>query len=224
MALAQGGVSIDTGDDDIEMDVSPIKKQSLVNWDVVKIEWVTTNISLSALAKKYGLTITAVRNHYIRHEWSKALSDYNAQIKDAINRALTDKAEYTAERILLLDESVLSVSEKIIDILDEKVSNIAYLISKERESEISEIDRMNFDGLVKSLKSASEALKNSHYNIRLASDKATAIIDNRGTTEVSLNKTEEERIANELGFIKRKSIPEGTSSQVMDSDKPSQDS
>lgn len=224
MALAQGGVSIDTGDENIEMDVSPIKKQSLVNWDVVKIEWITTNISLSALAKKYGLTITAVRNHYIRHEWSKALSDYNAQIKDAINRALTDKAEYTAERILLLDESVLSVSEKIIDILDEKVSNIAYLISKERENEISEIDRMNFDGLVKSLKSASEALKNSHYNIRLASDKATAIIDNRGTTEVSLNKTEEERIANELGFIKRKSIPEGTSSQAMDSNKPSQDS
>lgn len=172
-----------TGDELTEqLDLSPVKKQSTINWDLLKVEWVTTNISISALAKKYGLTITSIRNHYVKHNWSKALREYNQQVKDTIDQAMADKASYIAERVMLLDESVLSVSEKIVDILDGKISNIAFLLDTDKEIEFTDEDRANFDGLVKSLKSASEALKNSHYNIRLASDKATAIINNNAVT------------------------------------------
>lgn len=172
-----------TGDEFTELlNIDPVKKQQTINWEMLKVEWITTNISLSALSKKYGLTITSIRNHYVKHEWSKALKEYNKQIKDAIDQAMSDKAEYIAERVMLLDESVLSVSEKIVDILDGKVSHIAFLLEADRETEFNDAERANFDGLVKSLKSASEALKNSHYNIRLASDKATAIINNNGVT------------------------------------------
>lgn len=223
MALTQGKMDSGEENPNVAMDISPIKKQATANWDALKVEWITTNISLSALAKKYGLTITAVRNHYIRHEWSKALKEYNNMIKDAVDRAMADKAEHIAERVTLLDEAVLSVSEKIVDILDEKISNIAYLVSADKESEITPDDRANLDSLVKSLRQASEALKNSHYNIRLSADKATSIVDNRGSAELHLNQTEEERIARELGFIKRKSIPEETSSQIMDGSQSSQD-
>ena len=221
MALTQGRKDSGEENPNVEMDISPIKKQATANWDALKVEWITTNISLSALAKKYGLTITAVRNHYIRHEWSKALKEYNNMIKDAVDRAMADKAEHIAERVVLLDEAVLSVSEKIVDILDEKISNIAYLVSADKESEITPDDRANLDSLVKSLRQASEALKNSHYNIRLSADKATSIVDNRGSAELHLNQTEEERIARELGFIKRKPIPEETPPQAMDSSQSS---
>ena len=179
-------------------------KQTDVDWDALRDEWVTTNITLGGLSTKYGISYTSVRNHYYRDNWTQLLAEFNGMVEDAINNAKRKKAETIAHRILELDEMVLTTSERVLEVVAEQIDKA---VEKSEE-------RITAKEIISIMKQASETLKNAQYNIRLSGDKATNIVDNRGIS-TPLTKEEELRIAEEMGLIhgsnkskQEESIPE----------------
>jgi hypothetical protein len=177
------------------------KKQTDINWNMVREEWVTTNISLSGLAVKYaeeGVTLAKLRRRHARDNWSKDLAEYNNMVSEEIERARREKATYLASRVIALDELVMTTSEKVVDIINYEVEKI----HPDNRIEDKEVDISILKETSSALKQASDALKNSHYNIRLACDKATSIIDERGQQKSKLDEDDVNRIAKEMDFLK----------------------
>lgn len=167
------------------------KGPSPVDWQILRDEWVTTNISLSELGKKYDVPFFQVRKHYLRERWMDKLAEFNQMVENAVYEAKMKKAKALAERINDLDEMVLATSERVIEVVAEQI-----------ESALGKVDkRITARDIISVMKQASETIKNAHYNIRLSGDKATNIVDNR--TEV-IDSDEEDRLRNEFGFITRK--------------------
>jgi hypothetical protein len=160
------------------------------DWIALREEWVTTNITLMGLAQKYGIPFTTVRYKYQFDHWSKFLEEYNGMVDDAIYKAKKAKAESIAQRVVELDEMVLATSERILSVISDQMDEV--LVTSKRP---------DIKDVISVLKHASDAMKNVHYNIRLSADKATQIVDNR--IESSLPKEEEERIASELGLLRK---------------------
>jgi hypothetical protein len=135
----------------------------------------------------------------------------------SIDEARRAKAKHLAERIIDLDEVVMSVSERIVEIVEENLEKLG-----------DEKIRRTSKDVISVLKTASDTLRNAHYNIRLSGDKATGIIDTN--SEVNINDTDEnERIRKEYdhfftGVKEDKSVRKGKLSQTMDGAKSPQDS
>ena len=215
--------NIENPDDGTRADITPHKKTGVTEWDVLKMEWITTPISLARLAEKYNLSFWMVRQRYYLDRWTDALKDFRKSVKEEYELALGAKAKELADRAATLDQVILSTSEKVVHIIDSEISK---LVPNEEGKVTDAVSVETLNELVKAMKGASEALKTSHYNIRLAVDKSTSIVEHKGA-EV-LSGEEEERISNELGLIKRRnvqseSVPEEESPCVVDGDKSSPD-
>lgn len=185
--------------DEKMIDTTPWRKNSeSINWDTLRHEWVTTNISIVGLAEKYELSVSAVRNHYNRYNWKDELRKFHNMVEEAYETALENKAKEIVDRAVELDAVILKASEQIASIIENQVNELTKELEDE-DNQGSMITRL--DEISKTLKIASETLKNSHYNIRLASDRATSIVKEDENTIRPLSEDENERIDKELGII-----------------------
>lgn len=196
-----------------------LRRKQQTDWELLKHEWVTTDITLSDLANKYGLAFTHVRQQYHKNKWSEELKKYKNYVQEEYDLAMREKARNLASRVSELDEAVLSASERVIQIVDENLQKV------KTAKEINSLKQISI-----ALKIASEALKNSHYTVRLAGDKATEIVDSRNSHSVNLTEEEKERIQQELGLIGQSTITqdkllfEGNVPEIVDGTVQPQDS
>ena len=180
--------------------VKSIKKKSTnrknkTDWETIKYEWVTTDVTLSDLANKYNLSFTQIRNKYQQQNWSEELKKYKNYVQEEYDLVMRGKARNLAQRVSQLDEAVLSASERVISIVDENLQKV------KTAKEVNSLKQISI-----ALKIASEALKNSHYTVRLAGDKATEIVDSRNSHSVDLTDEEKKRIEQELSLIGKSTI------------------
>lgn len=181
----------------VMMEIEVKKKDELVDWDILKYEWVTTGISLGGLAQKYNIPFYSVKNAHVRGKWGEALKEFNAMVDDAYMKALEIKAENRASRIFDLDEMVVVVSEKMMDLVEHQVDKLRRIIDGDEEDSESSVK-----DIINTIKEASMALKNCHYNVRLANDQATNILEERAVNK-KLNDEERLRIAKEFQYLER---------------------
>lgn len=181
----------------VVMDIKLNKEEGSIDWDALKYEWITTGVSLGGLAQKYNIPFYSIKNAYVRGKWGEALKEFNAMVDDAYMKALEIKAEGRASRILDLDEMVVVVSEKMMDVIEHQVDKLRDIIDggePDGESDIKSI--------INTIKEASFALKNCHYNVRLANDQATNILEERAVNK-KLSDEERLRIAKEFQYLER---------------------
>lgn len=197
----------------------PTARKNKTDWELIKMEWVTTDVTLSDLANKYGLSFTAVRNKYQQQKWSEELKKYKNYVQEEYDLVMRNKARNLAQRVSQLDEAVLSTSEKVIKIIDEKVHAV------KTAKDVNALKQVSI-----ALKIASEAIKNSHYTVRLAGDKATEIVDSRNSHSIDMTEEEKQRIEQELGLIGKSTITqnellsEGNVPEIVDGTVQPQDS
>lgn len=189
-----GGINQNTNlpQDEKMGSTDPYKSETVADWGALKAEWISTPISLLSLGEKYGVNYWSILYHYRVDKWREGMQEFNGLVKEKINAHLEQKAQDIADRVLGLDHAVLSTSEKIIKIVDEKIDEI--------REEKGMIDVKELEGFLKSIKVASEAIKNSHHNIRLSVGKSTEIVENTNIN-TTLSEEEEDRIANEFDFM-----------------------
>jgi hypothetical protein len=200
MASKRGNGYIEAGDEkklDILSDST--NKHTGIDWLALREEWILTNISMKDLAKKYeaeGVTNNKVLKHYYKDKWADHLAEYKDYIEHEVYKIRRRKAAYLAARVIALDEKVMTVSEKVVDIINAEVDKLHPLSLSEEK-----IDIELFKNTVSSLAQASRAVKDCHYNIRLACDKVTGMINEDKVNSESNTEEEDERIENEFGFI-----------------------
>lgn len=165
-------------------------RSKVIDWESLKYEWITTDASLSDIARKYELTFNQVRNAYQQGNWTEELKKYKNYQQEEWELVLRAKAQKTAHRIAELDEAVLTASERIIEIVQENLSKVKTV------RDISKLKSISV-----ATKIASEALKNSHYTIRLAGDKSTSIVEEKKEVTFMFDEEEKARIEKELGII-----------------------
>ena len=126
------------------------------DWNALKTEFVTGDISASALAKKHKINPQTLYRHYQIERWSEAKREYLGNVMEKC----ADKAAYIAA-VKLAQE--LDIANKLSDVLDEAVSDEKqfrrYIVTQKVGGE-TEMEERIFDKVdMKSLNDAIKALQ-----------------------------------------------------------------
>ncbi len=195
---------------------SPVRPDGEVDWYILKMEWLTTSVSLAGLAEKYEIPQHTVRSRYYREKWSKQLKKFNTDVTEAYDKIKDSKAQEMAERLNIIDDQVVFLSQQMLDIAEEQIAEL-----KDAETRHEKVTMAK--ELINTLEAGSRLLKNAQANVRLAGGKATEITENRDT-KVVMDEDEKDRISNEFGFLEKKPVVKRQPLIVVDSSKSSQDS
>jgi len=181
----------------IDIDVIPTKKSGeIVQWEVVEHEYITTSSSYNDLAERYNIPLRAVVARARLGKWQAKLKDFYNNVQEEIDSNMAAKAKEIADRATVLDLEVLAVSEQIIHAIGDQVDKI-------EQGDSDPITVENMRELVKTLKYASDTVKTSHQNIRLAISAPTAITEEKHTFQIP--EYDKERIAREFSIVTRRS-------------------
>lgn len=88
-----------------------------VNWEEIKLEYVSTDTSYRELCDKYGVTMSQVSKRATRGDW---VALRNMRRKATEKKVVEYQAEKQAERY----KRFMNLSDRLLDILEEKVSQI----------------------------------------------------------------------------------------------------
>ncbi|MBR1969601.1 MAG: hypothetical protein IKA17_04525 [Clostridia bacterium] len=139
------------------------------DWNALKTEFVTSDISAAALSKKHGIHPATLYRHYQIERWQEARQEYLGSVMEKC----ADKAAYIAA-IKLSKE--LDIANKLSGILDEAVSDKdqfrRYLIKEKgsdgttvtEEQIFNKIDMKSLGSAIKALESL-EQIKSVMYGI-----------------------------------------------------------
>lgn len=87
-----------------------------IDWDAIKTEYVTTDISIKKLQKKYGISLGALTKHSTSEGWVKAKKDYRTK---AVTKAVTKSCNKRANELA----GVLNSSYKIRDTIENALND-----------------------------------------------------------------------------------------------------
>lgn len=127
------------------------------DWNALKTEFVTGDISAAALAKKHKINPATLYRHYQIERWSEAKREYLGSVMEKC----ADKAAYIAAAKLAQE---LDIANKLSNVLDEAVSDdkqfYRYLVTQKVGGGGTEMEERIFDKIdMKSLNDAIKALQ-----------------------------------------------------------------
>lgn len=124
------------------------------DWNALKTEFVTSDISASALAKKYSINPNTLYRHYQIERWNEARREYLGNVMEKC----ADKAADIAAMKLAKE---IDIANKLSDVLDEAVSDkkqFQRYVVKEKDADGSTVTDEKIFGKV-DMKSLNNALK-----------------------------------------------------------------
>lgn len=87
-----------------------------MDWAAIKKEYITTSISQRALAKKYGVSLTAIRRRSVEEGWVAA----RVQISDKTTTKLVEKAsDLASEARSVLYRAALAMAKDLVRIAED---------------------------------------------------------------------------------------------------------
>lgn len=93
-------------------------KKRTVNWNKIKTEYITTDISQRNLAKKYKISYSTLRDHSKADEddWYKLKCQYRTDVvADAVKQSATEEAALLAAEYDIADKFVKLIEESLDD-------------------------------------------------------------------------------------------------------------
>ena len=164
------------------------------DWNALKTEFVTGDISAAALAKKHNINPQTLYRHYQIERWSQAKREY----LESVVEKCADKAAYLAAAKLSKE---LDIAETLSEVIGEAAADekqfYRYLVKEKAEdgSTLTEekvfgkLDMQALNNAIKALKSLEE-IKCVMYGILSPADTAKMQLENSKLK----NKTQEEAI------------------------------
>ncbi|MEE0867618.1 MAG: hypothetical protein UIL37_04860 [Clostridia bacterium] len=150
------------------------------DWNALKTEFVTSDISASALAKKHNINPQTLYRHYQIERWSEAKKEYLGSVMEKC----ADKAAYIAA-IRLAKE--IDIAGKLGDVLDDAASDkkqfCRYIVKDKDESGavvteeriFDKVDMQSLNNAIKALKSLEEIRRVMHGIASPAEEKRFAL-------------------------------------------------
>lgn len=101
------------------------KKQRKIDWDAIKTEYVTTDISLRGLEQKYKLEHTNLAKHSKVEGWVKARKDYRTR---ATTKAITKSCNKRANELAGILDAAFNIRDTIVGATKDPVQFNRYLV------------------------------------------------------------------------------------------------
>lgn len=102
-----------------------------MDWEAIKTEYVTTNISKTKLAKKYGVPQSQLQYRSMAEQWGELRRRHRDRIMDRTSDRMADEA---AERMARLMGSTDKLMDAALDALDDPKQFYRYLVKEKDES------------------------------------------------------------------------------------------
>lgn len=99
-------------------------KKKTVNWNKIKTEYITTDISQRNLAKKYKISYSTLRDHSKadKDDWYKLKCQYRTDVvADAVKQSATEEATLLAAEY--------NIANKFVKLIEESLDDDTYLSS-----------------------------------------------------------------------------------------------
>jgi hypothetical protein len=97
-------------------------KASIVSeevWEKMRLEYISTDISLRGLEKKYGVPFSAIRKRYEREKWMDQRTDVDSQrTQKSIDLVSTHQAKECVKAFLVANK-LLDKIEKAVDAIED---------------------------------------------------------------------------------------------------------
>lgn len=139
------------------------KKQRKIDWDAIKTEYVTTDISLRGLQEKYKIYRGDIDKHSKNDGWVKARKEYRAK---AVAKAVSKSCNKRANELSGVLDAAFNIRDTIISAAKDPVQFNRYLVQygsgKDFDTEERVYDKLD----TKAIKEMTQALKNIEDLIR----------------------------------------------------------
>ena len=87
------------------------------DWEAIKTEYITTDISYRSLADKYGMTYTRLHTRAFEEDWKSARDEYKDKlVKKSVDLICDEQAERIARAIRIGDKMLEKVEESLAEI------------------------------------------------------------------------------------------------------------
>ena len=138
------------------------------DWNALKAEYVTDDISVRDFAKKHSISYQTVYRHYQVEHWNEARREYLGSVME---KCADKAADIAAEKLA----KEIHIADKLSDVLDEAISDkkqfYRYIVKEkgdggtyEEEKIFGKMDMQSFNNAIKALQSLEE-IKRVMYGI-----------------------------------------------------------
>lgn len=127
------------------------------DWEKIKTEYVTSDISLRDLAKKNGVSMNTISKYCKKEGWVKAREDYCAKVsKKAVQKSCDKRANELSK---VLDSSML-IRDRIYEAMNDPQQFNRYLVTRGRKGgEFETVEEVHEKVDTKAIREMTQALK-----------------------------------------------------------------
>ena len=169
----------------------------MLNWEEIKLEYITTDTSLSKLAKKHGCTKAQIGKVCAKEKWVEQRQQF---VADVLSETLAHEVEVQSERLLKLMEATTRAIDVAMEALDVDRQFYRYVVTEGDGEGMSTVKEKQFQKLdTKALKDFVGILKDLTALSRDFDNVPTPAQEEQKRVNDARLKLEERRLATIVG-------------------------
>ena len=158
------------------------------DWDKIRTEYITTDLSLKDISEKYGVQQRLVNTKSAEQGWVDQRKKYNAKVVEkAVNKVATKRANQLAKELAIAD-NISNVLKKALDDAEQFNRYIIDTTTRVDGTEIRTSEEKTFE------KVDMRALKDAAAALRLAEEMKRSMAGILRVEEINRNRREEKRL------------------------------
>ena len=158
------------------------------DWDKIRTEYITSDLSLKDIAEKYGVQQRLVNTKSAEQGWVDQRKKYNAKVVEkAVNKVATKRANQLAKELAIAD-NISNVLKKALDDAEQFNRYIIDTTTRVDGTEIRTSEEKTFE------KVDMRALKDAAAALRLVEEMKRSMAGILRVEEINRNRREEKRL------------------------------
>ena len=158
------------------------------DWDKIRTEYITTDLSLKDISEKYGVQQRLVNTKSAEQGWVDQRKKYNAKVVEkAVNKVATKRANQLAKELAIAD-NISNVLKKALDDAEQFNRYIIDTTTRVDGTEIRTSEEKTFE------KVDMRALKDAAAALRLVEEMKRSMAGILRGEEINRNRREEKRL------------------------------
>ena len=158
------------------------------DWDKIRTEYITSDLSLKDISEKYGVQQRLVNTKSAEQGWVDQRKKYNAKVVEkAVNKVATKRANQLAKELAIAD-NISNVLKKALDDAEQFNRYIIDTTTRVDGTEIRSSEEKTFE------KVDMRALKDAAAALRLVEEMKRSMAGILRVEEINRNRREEKRL------------------------------
>lgn len=148
--------------------------QKVVDWSVIKTQYITSAISYKKLAEEWGVSTRTLADRACREQWPRLRAEYrNKIVFSSVKKVEKKESARAAEQLLKMRKSADRMSDVILRIFNDAEQFHRYIIQKGKGGETDSEERLFAKIDTKAIKDLTGAMRDLVMVIRDVNDLPT---------------------------------------------------